>query len=78
MFSGVASQQNNNGSGGLFNMASTAPQQSGGLFSGTTGTNNTTTQPGNTGGLFGTLGAGQAQSKPMFSLGVANPTGGVL
>ncbi|KAL4868653.1 hypothetical protein BDV12DRAFT_169148 [Aspergillus spectabilis] len=78
MFPGVGTQQSNNGSGGLFNTASTAPQQTGGLLSSTTGTNNTTTQPGNTGGLFGTLGAGQAQSKPMFSLGVANPTGGVF
>ncbi|KAI9375506.1 hypothetical protein BJX61DRAFT_130986 [Aspergillus egyptiacus] len=86
MFSGLGGQQSSTAGGGLFGNSSTAgttQQQSGGLFSGTTGTNNTTTQASSTGGLFGNLGTtsattSQAQSKPLFSLGGSNTTGSLF
>ncbi|KAL2819795.1 hypothetical protein BJX63DRAFT_428571 [Aspergillus granulosus] len=85
LFSGLGGQQNNTGSGGLFGNTATATtttqQPSGGLFSTTSGTNNPTTQAGNTGGLLGGLGASstsQAQSKPLFGLGGATTGGSVF
>ncbi|KAL4898106.1 hypothetical protein BDV59DRAFT_166222 [Aspergillus ambiguus] len=84
MFSGLGGQQSGTTGGGLFgsttNTSTSQPQQSGGLFGGTTTAGNTTAQSGSTGGgLFGGGAATQTQSKPLFGgLGGSTTTGGGL